>query len=75
MTRFRPVQYEIQVEGHLDRRYTDLFEDFSLRHAFHHGEPITVLSGLLADQSALHGLLGKLQALGIVLLKVNRLEP
>ncbi len=75
MTRFQPARYEIQVEGHLDQRYTSVFGGFDLRLAFHGEEPITVLSGPLPDQAALHGLLDQLQALGIVLLSVNRLEP
>jgi hypothetical protein len=35
----------------------------------------TVLTGPLADQSALHGMLAQIEALGLELLEVRRLEP
>jgi hypothetical protein len=35
----------------------------------------TVISGLLADQPALHGLLAKIRDLGLRLISVRRLDP
>jgi hypothetical protein len=35
----------------------------------------TVISGLLADQPALHGLLAKIRDLGLCLISVRRLDP
>ena len=36
---------------------------------------LTVLSGVLADQPALHGVLSQIEALGLELLEVRRLPP
>ncbi len=74
MSGFRPAHYEIRVEQHLDGRYADWFEGLSIRTGFLRDRPITVLSGFLSDQSALHGVLNRLQAMGLTLLEVVRLE-
>jgi hypothetical protein len=74
MPNTQPIQYEIRVHGHVAKRYSDWF-DLSLEHGFDHGQPITTLRGPLPDQSALHGVLGKIQALGIALLDLRQLEP
>lgn len=80
MRKPQPLCYEIRVVGHLDERHASSLESLSLRLDFHHGQPITIVSGFLADQSALYGVLNKLQAMGVVLLGVvlldaTRLEP
>jgi hypothetical protein len=66
----RPCHYEIRVEGHLTDRWADWFEGLAIR-----GEPDgeTTLSGVLRDQAALLGILGKIQALNLTLISVNRL--
>lgn len=69
------MRYEIRVEGHLDSSHAERLGGLSLHPDFDDGQPITVLSGSLADQAALHGVLNTLQALGVVLLDVQRLEP
>lgn len=75
MGRFGPLRYEIRVEGHLDATHAEWLGSLSLRPEFHHERAVTILSGLLADQTALYGVLNKLQAMGVVLLDVSRLEP
>jgi hypothetical protein len=62
--------YEIRVEGHLTDRWTDWFEGLAIRNE-PNGE--TRLSGLLADQAALFGVLNKIQALNLTLVSVSRL--
>ena len=69
------MRYEIRVEGHLDASHAEWLGDLRLRPDFYHDHAVTILSGLLADQAALHGVLNKLQALGVVLVDVTRLEP
>ena len=64
-----PQTYEIRVEGHLGRSWSDWFEGMSIRHE-DSGE--TILSGTLADQAALHGVLMRVRDLGLPLIAVNR---
>ncbi len=75
MGRFRSLHYEIRVEGHLDPSHSAWLGNLHLDPDFYQDRAITILSGLLADQAALYGVLDKLQALGVVLLEVTRLEP
>jgi hypothetical protein len=68
----KPFVYEIRVEGHLTDRWSDWFEGLSI-----HNEPggETVLRGPIIDQSALFGVLNKIQALHLVLISVARIFP
>ncbi|MGH2886156.1 MAG: hypothetical protein ACRDPA_26245, partial [Solirubrobacteraceae bacterium] len=64
-------RYEIRVKGILDERWTAWFEELQVTSD---GEE-TVLSGPLADQAALHGLLTKVRDLGLFLISVRHLDP
>ncbi len=64
--------YEICILGHLDNRWADWFEGMHIT-LEDNGE--TRLTGMVADQSALHGLLRKVRDLGMPLVSVNRVEP
>lgn len=75
MGRFQPLRYEIRVEGHLDASHAEWLGELRLRPTFHQDQAITVLSGFLADQAALYGVLNTLQAMGVVLLEVTRILP
>jgi hypothetical protein len=63
--------YEIRVEGHLDSRWVEWFNDMNLEHS-KNGE--TILTGVLADQAALHGVLLKICDLGLKLISVRRVD-
>jgi hypothetical protein len=67
-----PRRYQIRIKGYLDNRWAKWFEGMSIM-LEDDGE--TVLTGLVVDQSALHGLLRKVRDLGMPLLSVNRIEP
>lgn len=67
----RPVRYEISVDGVLDGRWADWFDGLQVSS----DGTQTVISGLLADQPALHGLLAKVRDLGLCLISVRRLGP
>jgi hypothetical protein len=54
-----PARYEIRIED--------------LQVTTNGGE--TVISGQLADQAALHGLLTRVRDLGLCLISVHRLDP
>jgi hypothetical protein len=66
-----PTRYEIRVAGHLSPQWVDWFEGLTI--TLEGGE--TRLTGLLADQAALYGLLKKVRDLGLSLLAVNQLPP
>jgi hypothetical protein len=68
----RPTRYEIRVLGALDARWSTWFADLDVA-SDAAGE--TVLSGVLADQAALHGVLTRVRDLGLPLIAVRRLDP
>ncbi len=65
------MTYQIRVQGHLDRQWTDWFGDLIITH-IPNGESHLVCQ--VHDQSALHGLLNQIFALNVTLLSVARLE-
>jgi hypothetical protein len=63
-------KYEVRVLGRVGPAAREAFADFHV-----HVEPIaTVLSGDL-DQAALHGLMERVQGLGLELVDVHRVHP
>ena len=67
----QPDSYEIRLKGHLDARWTGWFDGFTIT-LTEDGE--TILTGSVADQAALHGLLKKVRDLGLPLLSVNPIK-
>jgi hypothetical protein len=67
----QPPNYEFLVRGHLG---ATMLRAFPALHAQTRGED-TLLRGSIADQSALHGVLGRIEALGLELLELRRLPP
>ena len=65
--RYEPGHYEIRIKGHLGDRWAASFGGmaFTLEE---NGD--TVLTGMVADQAALHGLLRKVRDLGMPLISV-----
>ena len=63
--------YQIIVKGHLDREWSDWFDGLNIT-LVDSGE--TILTGPLADQTALHGVLIKIRDLGLPLLSLTRIE-
>ena len=59
--------YEIQVKGYLDARWNELFEGMNIAWQ----DNVTTISGMVADQAALHGLLARVRDYGLVLLSVK----
>ena len=64
------AHYEIRVDGVLDSRWAAWFDGLQVSDD---GEE-TVISGVLPDQPALHGLLAKIRDLGLCLISVRRLD-
>jgi hypothetical protein len=64
--------YQIQLRGHLDARWEAMFAGFSIDHQITpEGQPVTVITGQVADQSALYGLINGLRNLGVELISVQ----
>jgi len=70
-TSSQTVIYQIRIKGHLDSQWTDWFEGLSITPE---EDGDTLLSGPLADQAALHGLLKKVRDLGMTLISVNQIQ-
>ncbi len=66
--------YEISLQGHLDERWATRFDGMRVKNTFdQQGFPITVLSGIIADQAALHGVIAKIRDLGIPVISISRI--
>ena len=65
-------RYKIRLKGHLDSRWSAWFDGLGLTHE---SDGTTIISGLVADQAALHGLLQKVRDIGLPLISVTRIEP
>lgn len=64
------TEYEIRVQGHLRPEWTTWFDDLVVRPQAEE----TVLTGPVADQAALYGLLKRVRDLGLPLLSVNQIK-
>jgi hypothetical protein len=63
------MRIELRIKGHIDRDWSDWFEGFEIAHT--EGDE-TILSGNVADQSALYGVMAKLRDLGVELVSLNQ---
>ncbi len=67
-----PPIYEIRVEGRLDANWSDWFD--GMRVTPERGDArVTILTGAVVDQAALHGILTRIRDLNLVLISVSRL--
>jgi hypothetical protein len=64
-------RYEIRLTGHLDAHWTGWFDGLTVSHE---ADGATLISGPIADQAALHGLLQRVRDLGLPLVSVTRDE-
>lgn len=68
---YQPMIYQIRVQGHLGRQWSDQFEELGITLE---EDGTTLLTGPVVDQAALHGILRRIRDLGITLLSVNSLD-
>jgi hypothetical protein len=67
----QPATYRIRVQGRLDDQWSDWFDGFTVETD---PEGRTTLTGQVADQPALHGILAKISNLALPLLLVERVS-
>ena len=65
------MKYQVRIEGELGQEWADWFGGSAISRV---GDGVTLLTCTLADQAALHGLLGRLRDLGLTLLSINRVD-
>jgi hypothetical protein len=67
-----PKIFQIKIKGHLGQQWAGWFDGLTIALE---EDGNTLLSGPIADQSALHGILKKIRDLGMPLLSVNTIDP
>ena len=65
------ARYEIRLAGRLEARWAAWFDGLTVSHD---GDGTTLISGHVADQAALHGLLQRVRDLGLPLVSVTRAD-
>lgn len=65
------LRAEIRVKGQIDEHWSDWFAGLEITHT---DQNETVLTGEIADQSALYGLIAQLRDLGLPLIAVESEE-
>ena len=65
------VLYQIRVQGRLDERWSEWFGAVTV--TFNEG--VTTLTGPVADQAALRGMLTEIWDLNLALIAVNQIAP
>ena len=67
------MTYQIQVEGKLDEGWSEWFRDMTVSfERASDGSAITTLTGPVADQAALRGILNRIWDLHLTVLSVTR---
>jgi len=75
LTLDQPATYQIKVPGHLDEHWSEWAGGMTITvESEGDGPPVTTLTGTIADQAALQGLLRRLYSLGLPLISVNWLD-
>jgi hypothetical protein len=64
----QPATYEFRVRGHLDAAAVAELPGLAVRE---HGDE-TVLTGVVVDQAALHGVIERLEQIGVHLIEVRQ---
>jgi hypothetical protein len=62
------LQVEVRVKGRINEQWSEWFGGLAISHS---DPDETVLTGLVADQSALYGIISRLRDLGLELTSVN----
>jgi hypothetical protein len=66
----QPTAYQIRLKGTLDSSWSEWFDGFTITIQ---GDE-TILIGIVRDQSALHGILAKINDLGLPIVSVEKIS-
>ena len=67
--------YRIRIQGNLDSKWSEFLANMSIAsERTQSGKPIAVLTGLLADQAALRGVLNRIWDLNLAVISVDRID-
>jgi hypothetical protein len=66
----QPTEYQIRLKGALDSSWSEWFDGFTITAQ----QDETTLIGEVRDQSALHGILAKINDLGLSIICVERIS-
>ncbi len=67
----QPTIYSICIKNHLDSRWEHWFDGMAITHS---DDGLTILTGEVADQAALHGIFEKIRSLNLTLISFQRVE-
>jgi len=68
-------QYQIKGKGHIQESWSDWFEGLTISTSFEEENgPITTFTGVIRDQSALHGVLTKIRDINMPVISVNKIK-
>jgi hypothetical protein len=70
-TRCDPEIYEIRIQGHLQDRWAEWFDDLTISRE---SDGTTTLYGPIVDQAALQSILLKIGRLNLTLISANRIK-
>lgn len=62
------IHYEIKVKGHLEEHWADWLGGLSITHD---SQGNSLLTGVVPDQAALHGILAQIRDLGLTLISLT----
>ena len=67
----QPAAYRIRIAGRVNDGWSDFMSNLDQSFDQENGVTITTIAGIVADQSALHGLLKRIRDLNLTLLSVT----
>jgi hypothetical protein len=71
----QPARYQIKVRGQLDERWSDWFNGMTLTfEGASNSSTITTLTGAVADQAKLRGILSKIWDLNMTVISVTQVK-
>jgi hypothetical protein len=71
----QPARYQIKVQGRLDEKWSEWFNGMTLTfESASNSSPTTTLTGAVADQAKLRGMLSKIWDLNMTVISVSRIE-